>query len=1002
MKEIIGANPLGKGMIRRSSIFTMFFIGIFLVILMTFDVKAAAMSYDSAKNAINMTYDGANRILSQRSGSEWVNYTYDAEVKGTVTNITSSNGVSVRYVYDNRTRQVREIKIIDGYAFERNLTYDSKDRATSIGGSSAVVSIGYGSNALMNALIGIVNLAYNERNQPANKSFNNALTSIFSYNQNSARLTEIQTDNKQDLIYSYDNYGNIIGINDTVNSRNISLQYDGLHRLVFANISAQQNHFFTYVYNSLGNLLIINSTNGTSFYTYTSLAHAPTSINSGANTPPTTPTTLLCAGTACYTNGTFSNTLDINCSGSTDSEGDSIAYSIEGYTLGAGAGWWNASWGRRKMITVSEVSSETVVNYSMRLNVSYVSSMQSDFDDLRFVTPTGSELNYWIEEKGIGSYALVWIKVPSITGSTNPPFYMYYNNSNVGTTSNENTTFILYDSFSGSTLNTSLWHNISNGTVNISFGGGNITLESQLGGNNNRLYIYSNASTPNGVMVWRRNYTSAGEQYREGFDEFFYPGPLEGRQNAAYWGHNLGGNLFGGFSSCNATSCVNNESDDAYYQGTHTLAITTYRNATFARNTLSLDGVLKNTTSQDINSVGLNAHYGGNNFIKEVIDWVYVRNYVEPEPTLSIGSEETPGGYSWSVLGDHSASNILTWDIHDIINETNISLRCRAIDVSGSNNFSSYYSPAMNITIANVTPLISFVSPTPANGSLEYASSIYVNISSSDDERQHYTFVDFDKSLVFWLRMDDVNNSGDPFDLSTYSRNASKGGNAVQSIAGKFGRAFTFDGNGDYLQTSTPVTSQTDNIALSLWIKWAGSTGNDQIMVYNGNTSSTGFGLRLDNAEGNQYEVMVGGVGYVETSDTLPVNQWTHLAAVRSKGNWTIYKNGNVVTIDSGGTSAPNTPTLQTLVGINNALGASFNGSIDEVMMFNRSLSQQEIRSLYNATAYQYSNNFLSLSYGDHVFRGHDVDLGGRRNRTEWRTVNLQPEINFGGGGDDS
>jgi len=39
-------------------------------------------------------------------------------------------------------------------------------------------------------------------------------------------------------------------------------------------------------------------------------------------------------------------------------------------------------------------------------------------------------------------------------------------------------------------------------------------------------------------------------------------------------------------------------------------------------------------------------------------------------------------------------------------------------------------------------------------------------------------------------------------------------------------------------------------------------------------------------------------------------------------------------------------------------------GTIDEVMIFNRTLSAAEIQSLYNASAYKYQNNFTNLSVG--------------------------------------
>jgi len=46
-----------------------------------------------------------------------------------------------------------------------------------------------------------------------------------------------------------------------------------------------------------------------------------------------------------------------------------------------------------------------------------------------------------------------------------------------------------------------------------------------------------------------------------------------------------------------------------------------------------------------------------------------------------------------------------------------------------------------------------------------------------------------------------------------------------------------------------------------------------------------------------------------------------------------------------------------------------FNGSIDEVMIFNRSLSTSEISALYNSSANKYYNNFSGLASGSHSFK---------------------------------
>jgi large repetitive protein len=80
-------------------------------------------------------------------------------------------------------------------------------------------------------------------------------------------------------------------------------------------------------------------------------------------------------------------------------------------------------------------------DYQTMLVVSYDSSMQADFNDIRFYDETaGTELFYWIESKTDSSSATVWIKI-----GENNDIRMYYGNNLAASSSNGNNVFELYD-----------------------------------------------------------------------------------------------------------------------------------------------------------------------------------------------------------------------------------------------------------------------------------------------------------------------------------------------------------------------------------------------------------------------------------------------------------------------------------------------------------------------------------------------------------------------------
>ena len=158
----------------------------------------------------------------------------------------------------------------------------------------------------------------------------------------------------------------------------------------------------------------------------------------------------------------------------------------------------------------------------------------------------------------------------------------------------------------------------------------------------------------------------------------------------------------------------------------------------------------------------------------------------------------------------------------------------------------------------------------------------------------------------------------------------------------QWGSALTYNGSNQYAHHGTVLSTLTDSITLEAWTKWKGTTGDHQIIVYNGNTGTSGYGLYLD-VSGDQLGVLVGGLDSKMATDgvghpyVLPLNTWIHLAAVRNAGTWSLYANGTALTLTEGNHSAPYTPSGNFMVGGHSAGTEGFKGVVDEVR-FSRSV----------------------------------------------------------------
>ncbi|PIR38127.1 MAG: hypothetical protein COV34_02295, partial [Candidatus Zambryskibacteria bacterium CG10_big_fil_rev_8_21_14_0_10_42_12] len=301
------------------------------------------------------------------------------------------------------------------------------------------------------------------------------------------------------------------------------------------------------------------------------------------------------------------------------------------------------------------------------------------------------------------------------------------------------------------------------------------------------------------------------------------------------------------------------------------------------------------------------------------------------------------------------------------------------------------------VLVLAVAPTIEFVSPTPANGSTQSSDSIYVNLSTTSTG-DHYSFVDFDNSLVGWYRMDSANSST-VFDESGYGNNGTLTGNAFINESGYWGNGSQFDGNGDYISLGTPTSLDIskNTFFITAWVNPSTASAFAGIIKRGAPTSGgalVSYSMYVYTSNRIQFYIANGSTSntaVITATNSIPLDTWTFVACgVNDSSYLQCYINGAL-----SGNTPQKTITGTYSAGSFSAIGASrssadfFNGSIDEVLFFNRSLSEGEILALYNASATKYEHNFTGLSLSDHIFTGYGVDLSGDKNETGERIVTL-------------
>nr|WP_245323188.1 VCBS domain-containing protein [Bradyrhizobium shewense] len=165
-------------------------------------------------------------------------------------------------------------------------------------------------------------------------------------------------------------------------------------------------------------------------------------------------------------------------------------------------------------------------------------------------------------------------------------------------------------------------------------------------------------------------------------------------------------------------------------------------------------------------------------------------------------------------------------------------------------------------------------------------------------------------------------------------------------------------------------TVATDDVTLGGWVNWNGDAASaGQVLFYNGNTSTTGFGLMGTVISGKlEIAILEGGVEVQNTGFALTAGEWHNLALTRDNGIFTLYVDGSAVYSHSGGVNAiagAPEPSYM-MIGAASArfapgFGAEgFFGSIADVSVWTAALTQTQIQSI----------DFTALT-------GHEANLAG-------------------------
>lgn len=184
-------------------------------------------------------------------------------------------------------------------------------------------------------------------------------------------------------------------------------------------------------------------------------------------------------------------------------------------------------------------------------------------------------------------------------------------------------------------------------------------------------------------------------------------------------------------------------------------------------------------------------------------------------------------------------------------------------------------------------------------------------------------------------------------DIAGTSEGSSQGSNVVEFDAGKVNEAFVFDGS-NFVSMGDPVALRmTAEVTMDGWVNLS-SQANGTLF---GRTvpASDDYAVFYVNGEMQVYIQIGGNQVIVHSSTGLPSNTWEHVAVTYDGSAIHVYLNGAEVAnrLNVSGSLA-NTANVPFVIG-GRVDNFNIHGSIDEVELFNRALTQDEVAAIYKA-----------------------------------------------------
>jgi len=201
------------------------------------------------------------------------------------------------------------------------------------------------------------------------------------------------------------------------------------------------------------------------------------------------------------------------------------------------------------------------------------------------------------------------------------------------------------------------------------------------------------------------------------------------------------------------------------------------------------------------------------------------------------------------------------------------------------------------------------------------------------------------EGLILYLSFDE--GQGDTAHDGSGNENDGQITGAEWVDAGKVGKCLEFDGASFVeVPSSDSLEALEEEMTIAAWINPELSGSAWQGIITKGDDANEHLEM-LINVDGHVHTAQTFAAGRVwvdRPAGTISKGEWQHLAVTYKPGEWMFYHNGELLDTNTSANSNMCPDGKPVVIGDERPMSRLFQGLIDEVAIFNRVLSQEEIQ----------------------------------------------------------